>query len=138
MPADLPRIDIEYVIVCDDIRREDNGKELLIGVYTRDIVVGAFPAVLQLAFWICYVPTALGTIETEFRLVDEQDAEFFKGKTSSQIDVIARSSIRLAGLPVPLQIPGTLRFQSRTREDEDWTTVKTIGVLKGQVKGRPR
>lgn len=40
-------------IVCDDVRREANGKEILIGVYSRDILVQSTPIVLpQLTFRI--------------------------------------------------------------------------------------
>jgi hypothetical protein len=39
-------------IVCDDIRREDNGKEIIIGVYSGSIVVPQFPATLLLSLWV--------------------------------------------------------------------------------------
>lgn len=41
------------LIVCDDVRQEINGKLILIGVYTGDIVVSALPVTLtQLHFFI--------------------------------------------------------------------------------------
>ena len=43
---------VESVLLCDDIRREDNGKAILIGVYSGDIVVPQFPAVLRLSLWL--------------------------------------------------------------------------------------
>lgn len=39
-------------IFCDDIRREDNGKALLIGVYTGDLVVQDLPTKLRLSAWV--------------------------------------------------------------------------------------
>jgi Family of unknown function (DUF6941) len=41
------RLHIRSVIICDDIRREDNGKELLIGVYSGVIIAPRLPAVLR-------------------------------------------------------------------------------------------
>ena len=32
-----------YILVCDDFRREDNGKWILIGLYTPDMVVPQIP-----------------------------------------------------------------------------------------------
>ena len=32
-----------YILVCDDFRREDNGKFILIGLYTPDMVVQQIP-----------------------------------------------------------------------------------------------
>jgi hypothetical protein len=37
------RYTIHSIIVCDDVRHESNGKAFLIGVYTGDIIVPAFP-----------------------------------------------------------------------------------------------
>lgn len=40
-----------YSILCDDVRREDNGKLFLIGVYTPDVVVPQIPFVFpQIVF----------------------------------------------------------------------------------------
>lgn len=40
------------VIVCDDIRQEISGKQILIGVYSEDIIVQSLPTTLTLCFWI--------------------------------------------------------------------------------------
>jgi hypothetical protein len=32
-----------YSIFCDDIRQENNGKQILIGLYTGDMLIDAFP-----------------------------------------------------------------------------------------------
>jgi hypothetical protein len=45
----FPLITVKHVVVCDDIRREDNGKEILIGVYSGGIIVPQFPVPLALA-----------------------------------------------------------------------------------------
>jgi hypothetical protein len=37
---------VRSVIVCDDVRREGNGKELLIGVYPSAITLPAIPTVM--------------------------------------------------------------------------------------------
>lgn len=39
-------------VFCDDIRREDNGKAFLIGVYTDDLVPSMLPARFPLSIWI--------------------------------------------------------------------------------------
>lgn len=43
---------IDSLLLCDDIRKEDNGKAIIIGVYTGDIVVPKFPAALMLSIWL--------------------------------------------------------------------------------------
>jgi hypothetical protein len=36
-------ITARYILICDDFRREDNGKFILIGLYTPDMVVQQIP-----------------------------------------------------------------------------------------------
>jgi hypothetical protein len=42
-------LSVSYALVCDDIRREDTGKLIFIGVYGRDIRVTSVPASLVLS-----------------------------------------------------------------------------------------
>lgn len=44
------------VVFCDDIRREDNGKHLLIGVYSGDLIPGQIPS----RFFICMLARVQG------------------------------------------------------------------------------
>jgi hypothetical protein len=39
-------------IVCDDLRQETSGKDILIGVYRGDMLVNDFPIPLKLAIWM--------------------------------------------------------------------------------------
>jgi hypothetical protein len=39
-------ITARYILVCDDFRREDNGKMILIGLYLPDMVVAQIPFVM--------------------------------------------------------------------------------------------
>jgi hypothetical protein len=43
---------IDSVLLCDDIRREVNGKAILIGVYSGDIIVPTAPTSLGLGLWL--------------------------------------------------------------------------------------
>ena len=43
---------IEYAIVCDDVRREDNGKFIIIGAYGSDIRVSSIPANLRFSLLV--------------------------------------------------------------------------------------
>ena len=57
-----------YMLVCDQIRQEANGKFLIVGLYTPDIVVDAVPAVLpMLAFLVALDSTEAGTITATFQ-----------------------------------------------------------------------
>lgn len=47
-------ITAKYIIVCDEVRREDNGKFLIIGAYTPDLSVPQIPFVMpSISFFVC-------------------------------------------------------------------------------------
>lgn len=109
-------VDIQCAITCDDVRREDNGKALAIGVYVGDILVNAFPASLRLS-WLL-----LG----KHHISDDRRIEF---KIQSDDVVIARTEIAtveanddaaivLPGVPVLFKEPGELALS--VKDGEDW------------------
>lgn len=48
------------VLVCDDVRRDTSNKDILIGVYSADIIVSQTPAWLTIALYVEYLPSELG------------------------------------------------------------------------------
>lgn len=46
------KISIPTAIICDDVRREDNGKEILIGVYTGDMIFAQLPGTMRACIWL--------------------------------------------------------------------------------------
>ncbi len=50
MNYDRPNIAIASVIICDDVRTEINGKEILIGVYNQALIVKELPFTMRLTF----------------------------------------------------------------------------------------
>lgn len=46
------RVSIQNALVCDDIRTEDTGKAILIGIYTGSINLKRMPTKLRLALWL--------------------------------------------------------------------------------------
>jgi hypothetical protein len=61
-------IEITSVIVCDDIRREDNGKLLLLGVYVGDILLPSFPSSIALSFYATGSVKSTQACELEFKI----------------------------------------------------------------------
>src|SRR6266487_6946441 len=86
--------DIQSVVICDDVRREQNGKDLLIGVYSGDILVQAFPFTLPLSMWMEYAPPKPGLNDIFIRLhYGQQPPSIVK----AAVEVIDSSTV---GLPL--------------------------------------
>ena len=75
------------VILCDDIRDEMGNKKSLMGVYSGDILVQNFPAAVQIAFYVDYVPAEdeAGEIPVQFRITQD-GAEIAKAQIQAKID----------------------------------------------------
>lgn len=125
-------LEIITSVVCDDIRREDTGKDILIGVYSGDILVPRFPANINLAVWLHVRPSKAGEAKFDFRLVGPHDVQFVQGHGEVTFGAVGPGSISLAGLPAPVQVPGELRLLFR-QGNEEWRPVAGI-----QVRERPR
>jgi hypothetical protein len=131
--VDVPQIKVRQVVVCDDIRREFNGKEILIGVYGSDIVVSNFPSPLNLSFWVQFTaPEVAPEIPLEVRLMGDDELQFILLKAVIRIDRAGKGAIAIGPLPTFLQVPTNLRLQIKQKNTE-WETVEEIKVDKGPV-----
>jgi hypothetical protein len=63
------RIKVRYAFFCDDVRREDTGKFIFIGVYTAALVVPKFPASVHLTFFVHGRQSGVGRTPFSFRVV---------------------------------------------------------------------
>ncbi len=97
----------KYTLVCDEIRREDNGKFIVIGLYTPGITFPQFPAQLvKLIFFSCFEPTTTGTWDLDFRLTHLATGAIAgpTGRVHLEVPVLGGFAY------VPIQIPN-VNFQ---------------------------
>jgi hypothetical protein len=133
--------EIGAVIFCDDVRREQNGKDILIGVYSGDILIANFPFTLVLALWVEYLPTALGEQEANFRIsYDHKKIADLRVK----VDVLERGpmGIPMTGLPLAGEKEGTLQLEFSS-DGQKWRLIKerrirtSPGVIPGSFAPAP-
>jgi hypothetical protein len=132
MTSDLPHIRPIHAVFCDDIRREVNGKEILIGIYPADLLLPRFPAPVVLAIWVPFerVGNAQGKIPIEFRMLDATDNNRPIGYGSIEITLSGTTdtgSLSLPALAAMLNHPGKLIFQMK-QYDEPWQVVASLKV----------
>jgi len=69
---------VRSVILCDDIREEKSGKEILIGVYTSSIIFGQFPAKMpKLIFRIALSIERADFKRVKAKIVDQDGKQLF-------------------------------------------------------------
>lgn len=116
----MARPDIMAVIVCDDVRREANGKEILIGVYAGDIMVQSFPAVIATSIWLAIRPTEKGPININFRLSLEGKEPIslqMQGETSELQD----GSMTLPTIGINVEEPSFMLLEMQ--KNDEWVVL---------------
>lgn len=98
----------QSIVLCDDIRREDNGKLMLIGVYTGDIVSAEFPAYLSLRLFMLYDAGKSEKHRLDIVcMLDEVEALMLEG-TVSQADLGYPVQMVLPPMPIDVEKPANL------------------------------
>jgi hypothetical protein len=122
------REEVTAVLVCDDIRKENNGKDILIGVYSGDILLPSLPAQLSLAFWIEVAPVQVGSKKATFRIG-------FGGDRSAMIHTeleVSRTGPAAIALPtflVSIDSPGDLTLEIQEGNGDDgWRLLKRKSI----------
>src|ERR1051325_9217530 len=122
---------ISAAILCDERRTENNGKHILIGVYISSILLNDFPANLAVTLWIEALPLALGKQTGQVRIIKNDGAILAKGEIQSTVVKIGPAVLEMAKIPLALQSEGTLQFQWKFNEADEWETIKEVTVRKG-------
>jgi hypothetical protein len=123
--------DITSVIVCDSARREVSGKEILIGVYSGDIVVPSFPVVIDLAFWFETDIKEVGEQFVDIRIVVPGKVPPLEMRFHINTTVAGPSSFATPTAQTPLVEPGELRIE--LREGDDWKIIKRKIIQQSDV-----
>lgn len=128
----------QMALLCDDVRREVTGKDILIGVYSDDITVTSLPATLIFSLFIRAIfPEKNKIYQIEFRVLGsagQQLTPLIKASINSQNTL--RSSVIFGGIPLNIQSEGKVQFQWRP-EGTEWSTLVEIEVKRGDVSPPP-
>jgi hypothetical protein len=123
-----PQIEFHYATVCDDVRREDNGKLILIGVYGSDISFKQLPAEVSLNLVI--PTTASDALEMPLEVRVQYDGkEVAKGAGTIRTRESGHATFVIPNIEIQIpDHPSTLEFAVRPG-DGKWQTVRSLPVL---------
>lgn len=118
-------------VICDDVRIEDNGKEILIGCYTGDISVPEPYTQLQLALSLVFQVLEPG--QTRITLEVRGPGAGQKVGFTASFDTVEKTRanevtfLSAGGLPVQIKESGSLEIAIK-EDDSDWQTIRSIRV----------
>ncbi len=120
---------IENVIICDFVRKEDNGKHILIGVYPKDVRVADWPAILRFEIWFQTPVAEIKDFPVEFRIIDSEKKPLV---TATGIISVGPEDIGLATITIPnvlVHVPKQTDMIFQIREPKKrWRTLKTLPI----------
>lgn len=132
MSTDIHRkIKINCAVICDDIRRENNGKDILIGAYSSMIVVHALPTLaLPLKCWISLEFRGPNVIKTTFKATDHNKQKIFEQTTNMGTDEkLGSGSFFFGPIFFSLREPkGHLDIDFK-EEDDEWRRIITKEII---------
>jgi hypothetical protein len=127
------QIKVESVIVCEDIRKEINNKEILIGVYSGNIVVASYPAMLKLAFWVELVPDSMDVHHLSLKIESPSGNPPIEVEFDLSVkEANTAATIAFGNLPIAIERDGELKVSFK-EGDGDWSVIKQKKVLRGPV-----
>lgn len=135
-------------LLADQVRREDNGKALIIGVYTGDVVLAAIPSDLSLAVWLEleFSDTSLVSkldMELRLRIVGDDKSSDFEtrrmyhiaredaGTNKKPAKGKVKSVLVINGIPAQFRQEGKIEISMRSAGGR-WKTVLEKEVLLGK------
>jgi hypothetical protein len=125
MTEQIPSINIEQAIACDDIRQETSGKFILIGVYGGNLGLPVFPSQIALGFWMLARPSSKGDYDVQFRVQVPGEMQGVFGKMVVHIQEDETTALAISPMPIPLSQPGEISLQYREGSG-DWKTVCSL------------
>lgn len=126
MQAEKPSLDLITAVLCDDIRTEGNGKDILIGVYGGAVAIADFPANLLLALWLQFRTQGTGEVHGEVKGLNADGEQIVGAEFGVRIGHAEEGSMSIGITKIPLHInkAGIITFQYREKNGE-WTVALT-------------
>jgi hypothetical protein len=131
--SDTPHL--HYAILCDDVRREITGKEIIIGIYGDELTTPQFPVALFFTLYLKISFPKTGEFPMAFRVMGPSEQPLTAVvMTSIMAQREGRSTtVHIGGIALQVQIPGRIQFQWRLQERE-WETIAKLDVVKGEAR----
>ena len=115
-------------ILCDDIRKEDNGKYIAIGIYSSNVVVGMFPVISRYCLLMRARMEGAHSETLKFRvLVDGAEVQRMEGFIEGTQP--GEDWLPIVLQPIKLDVPAPLTLEQESSEGE-WSEFFRISVIR--------
>jgi len=110
---------LRATLLCDDVRREDNGKLLFIGVYTPGIRAARLPASIPLCAFLIWDVGAPGVHQFRLQLRNaETGVTLLDGQATMDVRNAGAGYLTLKLGAIPFELPGAYQLLFMLDGDE--------------------
>lgn len=137
-PKSQSAVQLDTIVICDDVRREDNGKLFIIGMYPTNIGVPTAPHAMAFTVMTTFKAIKNGKATIRLEIRNSWSDQKFGAKTEVDVKSIDDESY-LAVLPnvaITVEKPGDISIYMKF-DDGDWEFVKRYPVKVGTVTSLP-
>ncbi len=124
--------DINFVLCCDEIRKEDNGKLFAIGIYGENIILRKAPSQIRLAFLLWASTSEPGDYEADVELYLEPQLEAVAGFNLGFTAHASAKRIQLIVPSVPLNVGGEGALVLRQKVNGEEKEIFRMPILETQ------
>lgn len=124
----------EHLLICDDIRREANGKEIIIGLYTEDIVCSSLPTtipMLTFRIFLSLTKPLTANFELNVKAPNNQIILHAEGQANSGV---GQKHAVLVFPFIPVQFSSAGEYSVFFAVDKREQKVATFNVVQGPVQ----
>lgn len=123
-----PRLRAGNVLLCDDVRAEQNGKFTIIGAIAGDVLISHFPAVVRFGLYVELFAARLGRSDHVVRLI-VGDEERLRAVGSAEFrNIRDPATLAVSGQNIPIPHPCNLQVEL------EYEGKKTT-ILEKQIRG---
>jgi Family of unknown function (DUF6941) len=131
MTAERARIHPVAVIVCDDVRIENNGKHIVIGVFSESINVPQFPANIRVAQFLIFTTSGQGDASIDLQVRFPGASVFptihLEAHVAGPMKPHQMQNVALPPVVIGIAEAGEMSVFYKI-EDEDWRILRSVGV----------
>ena len=95
-------------VFCDDIRREENGKFILIGAYAQEIMLGMLPVRIPMSVWLRLSGVEPGTHQFEYKILLPNGSAIVFTNEFNTAENMDFASLTFGGMTMDLSAEGLI------------------------------
>jgi hypothetical protein len=127
--------EVKAALVCEDVRREISGKEILIGVFADAVFITQIPVQLILTLYLRAMIPDQEELAVQFRVIGPGDVPVtstISANLQKPLDPTTSVSVVVTGIAFQVQSFGQYRFQWKP-PGQEWETVAGLELRKGEA-----